>query len=85
MAHQLPRVPNGARILRRAEVQARTGLSRSSIYRGVQEGSFPKPVGLGPRMVGWVDAEIQAWIDARIESRAPTAQPPRPCPKPTAR
>lgn len=69
MVQQQSGVPASARILRRIEVQARTGLSRSSIYRGIQEGRFPKAVSLGPRMVGWVEAEVQAWIDDRVQER----------------
>ncbi|MBV2133377.1 AlpA family phage regulatory protein [Pseudomonas sp. MAP12] len=33
------------------------------------EGSFPKPVSLGDRCVGWVDSEVHDWILARIEER----------------
>ncbi|MDD9708311.1 AlpA family phage regulatory protein [Seohaeicola sp. SP36] len=40
------------RILRRPEVEARTGLSRSTIYLWIQQGEFPKPVALGARLVG---------------------------------
>jgi prophage regulatory protein len=52
-------------ILRRPEVEARTGLSRSTIYAWMKEGTFPKPVKLGARLVGWVDSDIQAWVDAQ--------------------
>ena len=57
------------RILRLPEVMARTGLSRSTIYLRISQGTFPKPVSLGPRAVGWVEAEIQEWIERQIESR----------------
>jgi len=53
-------------ILRLPVVKARTGLSRSSIYLFVSQKSFPSPVRLGARAVGWVDEEIQVWIDARV-------------------
>jgi prophage regulatory protein len=59
-------------IIRLPKVRARTGLSRSEIYRRESLGEFPKRVTLGPRSrcVGWVADEIQAWIEARIhESR----------------
>lgn len=56
-------------ILRRQEVQGPTGLSRSTIYLWIQEGLFPKPINLGPRSVGWVESEIEAWLDSRIEDR----------------
>ena len=58
------------RFLRRPEVTARTGLSRSTIYRRLAGGSFPKPLSLGARAVGWIEAEVDEWIRERIaESR----------------
>ena len=56
------------RLLRLPEVKKDTGLGRSSIYKKMAEGTFPKPVPLG-RTVAWVSDEIQAWIMARIEER----------------
>lgn len=57
-------------IIRLPEVKQRTGLSRSEIYRREGLGLFPKRVTLGPRSVGWVSGEVQAWIEQRIrESR----------------
>lgn len=60
-------------ILRRKHVEARTGLSRSSIYEKVKSGSFPAPVHLGPKAVGWVEAEIEAWLLERIRASRSTA------------
>jgi prophage regulatory protein len=58
------------RILRLAEVVRNTGLPRSSLYAKVSEGTFPAPVKLGARSVGWSSEEIESWINARIaESR----------------
>lgn len=56
-------------ILRRKQVEKRTGLSRSTIYLRIQEGTFPKPINLGERAVGWLENEIEAWLAARIELR----------------
>jgi prophage regulatory protein len=56
-------------ILRLPAVKARTGLSRSTIYLRVSQGSFPKPVNLGNRAVGWLDTEIYEWLQQRIEAR----------------
>jgi prophage regulatory protein len=53
-------------ILRRKQVEARTGLSRSTIYLRISEGTFPRPVSLGVRAVGWASDAIDAWIAARI-------------------
>ena len=55
-------------LLRLKVVKARTGLSRSSIYLRMAEGKFPKQITLGsPRAVGWVDSEIDTWIESRIQ------------------
>jgi prophage regulatory protein len=56
--------------LRRHAVEARTGLSRSSIYDRIAAGEFPKPVPLGGRSVGWLESEIVEWQKARIAERA---------------
>lgn len=58
-------------ILRLPEVKARTGLSRSTIYLKMAEGSFPEPIALGARSVGWIESEIDAWIARRIEQSRP--------------
>ena len=60
---------NTLSILRRKQVEARTGLSRSTIYLRIQEGKFPKPVNLGPRAVGWLENEIEAWLATLIKNR----------------
>ena len=57
------------RILRRPDVEARTGLSRSTIYEWVKRGKFPQPVALGARLVGWRESDIEAWMATR-ESKA---------------
>ena len=57
------------RIIRLKEVIDCTGLGRSTIYKYIAEGSFPKPVSLGDRSVGWVESEVHDWILARIEAR----------------
>lgn len=53
-------------LLRRHQVEARTGLSRSSIYERVAKGTFPRPVSLGCRAVAWVSSEVDSWIAERI-------------------
>jgi len=61
------------RFLRLPEVLARTGLSRSTIYVRLEQGRFPRPVSLGGRAVGWIEAEVDDWIRERIdESRGGT-------------
>lgn len=56
---------NTDRILRRTEVEALTGLSRSTIYDWMKKGTFPKPVALGARMVGWRTSSIAEWLMTR--------------------
>lgn len=65
MAIQTQSAPS---ILRRKQVEARTGLSRSTIYNRIQTGTFPAPVSIGPRAVGWIESEINSWLVAQIES-----------------
>jgi len=57
------------RMLRLPEVMARTGLSRSTIYERVARRRFPRPVSLGERAIGWIEAEIDAWIRERAGER----------------
>ncbi len=61
---------NALSILRRNQVQARTGLSRSTIYQRIADGTFPKSVSLGPRAVGWPDNEVDALNEARIAGKS---------------
>jgi prophage regulatory protein len=56
-------------ILRRKQVEERTGLSRSTIYLRIHEGTFPRPINLGARAVGWVENEIEAWLASCVEKR----------------
>lgn len=58
------------RILRRPEVEARTGFKRAHIYSLVKDGKFPRPLRLGVRAVGWDSVEIDEWIADRLEHRA---------------
>jgi prophage regulatory protein len=51
------------RILRLREVLGRVGLSRSSVYKFISEGKFPKQVSLGARAVGFYEHEIDLWIN----------------------
>jgi len=61
-------VPIPTVILRRRTVEARTGLSRSTIYLRMSQGNFPKSIPLGPRAIGWLEAEIEAWLQAQVAS-----------------
>ncbi|MAM63855.1 AlpA family transcriptional regulator [Maritimibacter sp. UBA3975] len=58
------------RILRRPAVEKYTGLSRSTIYAMIAEGSFPKPIRLGKRAVGWPESVVADWLEDRCKSEA---------------
>jgi prophage regulatory protein len=53
------------RLIRLPEVKLRTGLARSSIYRMMEDGGFPRPRKLGPRAVAWLVNDIDQWINSR--------------------
>lgn len=53
------------RLIRRPEVEALTGLSRSTIYAWINAGTFPAPVPLGARLVAWRQSDVRRWIDER--------------------
>ena len=61
---------NCGRILRRAEVESFVGLSRSTLYAMMAEGTFPKPVKLGKRAVGWPETAISDWLESRKSAAA---------------
>ncbi len=52
-------------LLRRPDVEKATGLSRSTIYAMMAEGSFPKPIRIAKRAVAWHASDVRAWIEAR--------------------
>ncbi len=72
MAHKILRLP---------DVKARTGLSRSSIYLRISQSRFPQPISLGSRAVGWIETEIDDWLNQQIELSRNTTHCPR-CERP---
>lgn len=54
------------RILRLPDVESKTGLACSSIYLMVSNNTFPAPIKLSKRSVGWLENEIDQWIEDRI-------------------
>lgn len=58
-------------ILRLKQVQAATGLSKSTIYLFIRQGKFKKPIQLGMRSVGWLQSDIEEFINARIKASRP--------------
>ena len=63
------------RLLRRREVEAITGLARSSIYRYIQAGGFPRPVRVGPSAVRWRASDIMDWLESRPVARSELGPP----------
>ena len=67
------------RLIRLPEVLSRTGYGRASIYRKMEEGTFPRSVKLGgppidpnvfdSRAIAWIEDEVEQWIESRIEER----------------
>jgi prophage regulatory protein len=56
----MPDTPD--RILRLGAVLDRTGLSRSTVYRKIQAGTFPKNVQISTRCAGWRESAVEAWM-----------------------
>lgn len=57
------------KILRLPQVMNKTGLARSTIYKLIDSGSFPRPIPLMKRTVGWLESEVEEWILKRISAR----------------
>lgn len=66
LARKETKVTGGPRLLRWRDVCQLTGMGRSSIYR---DGSFPKPVKIGERMIAWREDEIREWINQKAKAR----------------
>lgn len=52
-------------------VKKRTSLSTSEIYRRLEAGTFPQQIRLGAKAVAWLEHEIDAWIDQRVNASRP--------------
>jgi prophage regulatory protein len=55
------------RIIRFKEVKHRDGRSKSTLYAAMADGTFPSPIKLGARSVGWLESELNAMIAARAK------------------
>lgn len=60
------------RLIRLPEVMKTTHKSRSSIYAGIDDGTFGQPVKTGSRSVAFVEADVYAWVEARIAVQVDT-------------
>jgi prophage regulatory protein len=54
--------------IRIKQVKQRTGLGRSTLYSMIAQGQFPRPISLGARAVGWLDYEVQNWVNDRVRA-----------------
>lgn len=61
--------PTTQRFIKLQAVMNITGLSRSTIYRYIADGHFPRQVSLGTRNTAWLESEIQSWIKDKIHRR----------------
>lgn len=66
-ATEAPKLPD--RILRLPAVLDRTGLSRSTLYRKIQEGTFPRQIALGARSAGWRESAVAEWMNSPTSYR----------------
>lgn len=57
------------KVIRLPQVKKKVGLGHTSIYEGQKAGTFPKSIELGPRSRGWVEEEIDQWIERRVAQR----------------
>ena len=60
-------------ILRRDDVLKKVGLGKSCLYELQARGEFPRSISLGGRSVGWLEAEVNEWIEQRIAASRKTA------------
>lgn len=58
-------------LIRRNDVQAQTGLARSTIYKLIATRDFPPPVRLTAKAVAWAQADVDSWIAGRIAASKP--------------
>jgi len=66
--------PDQPRLIRRPEVEKRTGLPRTSLYDKIRNKEFPAPVSLGASSVAWIESEVNDWIQARIDASRTTVK-----------
>lgn len=57
------------RFLKLNEVMNKTALSRSAIYRKMNDGRFPRSISLGDRAVAWIESEVDEWMESCLTRR----------------
>jgi len=58
------------KVIRLAQVMVSTGLGRSTIYKYIAKGEFPTSFKISERCVGWLESEVQQWIQSRLDMRS---------------
>lgn len=56
-------------ILRVKDVIKKTGIQRTNLYRQVKAKTFPAPISLGAKAIGWIESEVDTWIESRMDAR----------------
>ncbi|TNE40983.1 MAG: AlpA family transcriptional regulator [Sphingomonadales bacterium] len=69
--------PQPNRILRLRTVLARTGLSRSTLYRQIAAGTFPRQIQISMRCIGWYESDINAWLENPDPNGTGTSETPQ--------
>ncbi|POS09189.1 MULTISPECIES: helix-turn-helix transcriptional regulator [Burkholderia] len=59
------------KVLRLVGVLDTVGVKKTTLYRWIREGTFPAPVQLGARSVGWRAADVEQWVESRQSTRGP--------------
>jgi prophage regulatory protein len=63
------RLSSALRAIKRKQVEERTGSTRSTLYRWIANGTFPRPIRLGSRSVAWLEHEVGDWLAQRALAR----------------
>ncbi|MBF0229204.1 MAG: AlpA family phage regulatory protein [Desulfamplus sp.] len=56
-------------ILRRKDVEAKTGLKTSTLYWQIKHKTFPRPIKLGEKSCGWLESEVNQWLSDKVALR----------------
>jgi len=70
MKEQIEKARDTLRVLRFPELHRKIGLCRTQVWRLEKQGDFPKGIRLGKNSKGWIEADVNAWLDERREGVA---------------
>ena len=63
------------RLVTRREIEARFGMTRSTIYRQMRAGNFPEPIQISAKAVRWKESELEAWLSSRPRAKGDAPAP----------